>query len=67
MGRGDELETGSLPEIWARIRGTGPLKQVVVVRDNRYVYAQEPGASEFELRYGWNSATGIWPGHRRFG
>jgi hypothetical protein len=55
--QGDELETGSLPEIWARIRGTGPLKQVVVVRDNRYVYAQEPGASEFELHYRDESLT----------
>jgi hypothetical protein len=51
LQQGDELETGSLPEVWAKIRGTGPLKQVVVVRDNRYLYAHEPSGNEFELRF----------------
>jgi hypothetical protein len=49
--QGDELRTGSVPELWAKIRGTGPLKQVVVVRDNNYVYAHEPEGSEFELSF----------------
>jgi hypothetical protein len=49
--QGDELKTSSLPEVWARIRGTGPLKQVVVVRDNRYVYSHEPEGSEYELSF----------------
>jgi len=49
--QGDELKTASLPEIWASIRGTGPLKQVVVVRDNQYVYSHEPEGSDFELRF----------------
>jgi hypothetical protein len=49
--QGDELTTGALPEIWANIRGTGPLKQVVVVRDNRYVYSHEPEGSDFQLRF----------------
>ena len=49
--QGDELKTASVPEVWAMIRGTGPLKQVVVVRDNQYVYSREPEGSEFELRF----------------
>jgi hypothetical protein len=32
-------------------RGAGPLKQVVVVRDNNYVYAHEVEGSEFELSF----------------
>jgi hypothetical protein len=49
--QGDEFETDSVPEVWAKIRGTGPLKEVVVVRDNRYVYSHEPQGSEFELSF----------------
>jgi hypothetical protein len=49
--QGDELKTASVPEVWAKIRGAGPLKEVVVVRDNRYIYSREPEGSEFEFRF----------------
>ena len=49
--QGDEFATASPPELWANIRGAGPLKQVVVVRDNQYIYSREPAGSEFELRF----------------
>ncbi len=49
--QGDAFETSSLPEIVATIHGTGPLKQVVVIRDNKYVYSQEPEGSTYELRF----------------
>ena len=45
-----------MPELTARIAGTGPLKKVVVVRDNEYVYSQEPAAEAFDLRYRDTSA-----------
>jgi hypothetical protein len=55
--QGDELETASLPEIWAKIRGTGPIEQVAVVRDNQYVYTHSPDASEFDLSFRDQSLT----------
>jgi hypothetical protein len=53
--QGDAFKTSSLPELTATITGTGPLKKVVVVRDNQYVYSQEPGGETFNLRYRENS------------
>ena len=49
--QGDEAPSSALPEISAHIVGTGPLKQVVVVRDNRYIYSQTPAGAAFDLRY----------------
>jgi hypothetical protein len=57
--QGDELTTSSLPELHVNIQGTDPLKQVVVVRDNRYVYSQEPVSSDLEFRY---REQGLTPG-----
>jgi hypothetical protein len=49
--QGDEAQSRTLPEISATIIGTGPLDKVVIVRDNQYIYAQEPQGDRFELRY----------------
>jgi hypothetical protein len=57
--QGDAFRATALPEIVAEIRGTAPLKQVVVVRDNRYVYSQEPQGDTFQLRY---RETDLTPG-----
>jgi hypothetical protein len=54
--QGDIAAGQSLPELTARIAGTGPLKKVVVVRDNEYVYSQEPAGDTFDLRYRDNAA-----------
>jgi hypothetical protein len=53
--QGDSLEASALPELTARIVGTGPLKKVVVVRDNQYIYSQEPEGNAFNLRFKENS------------
>jgi hypothetical protein len=53
--QGDIFEAGGLPELSAKIIGTGPLKKVVVVRDNQYIYSQEPEGSTFDLRYKENA------------
>jgi len=49
--QGDEARSRSLPEISATVQGTGPLAKVGIVRDNQYIYAQEPQGDRFELRY----------------
>jgi hypothetical protein len=53
--QGDIGSAAGMPELTARIAGTGPLKKVVVVRDNEYVYSQEPQGESFDLRYRDNS------------
>jgi hypothetical protein len=44
-----------MPELTARINGTAPLKRVVIVRDNEYIYTNEPTGDTFDLRYRENS------------
>jgi hypothetical protein len=53
--QGDIFEASGLPELTANITGTGPLKKVVVVRDNEYIYTKEPEGSTFQLRFKENS------------
>jgi hypothetical protein len=53
--QGDALSATALPEIYAKIVGTAPLKKVVLIRDNQYLYSQEPQGDTFELRYRENS------------
>ncbi|MGH9667159.1 MAG: hypothetical protein ACRD9L_22270 [Bryobacteraceae bacterium] len=55
--QGDELQSSSLPELYAKIEAAGPLKRVVLVRDNQYIYSQEPKGDVFELHYRENSLT----------
>lgn len=52
-----DIVTGSssAPELTAKITGTGPLKRVVVVRDNEYIYTNDPAGESFELRYRENA------------
>lgn len=49
--QGDVSSAPGLPEITAKIVGTGPLAKVVVVRNNKYIYSQEPKGETFDLRY----------------
>jgi hypothetical protein len=55
--QGDELMSERLPEIKAHIVGAGPLKTVVVVRDNQYIYSTEPQGDTFDLTYSERSLT----------
>jgi len=49
--QGDITSGSGQPDITANIQGTGPLKQVVVIRDNRYVFTAEPAGETYTLRY----------------
>ncbi len=55
--QGDILHAESLPEIAARIIGTAPLKEVVVIRDNEYVYTTRPEEDNFLLSFRETSLT----------
>jgi hypothetical protein len=48
---GDAFETNKRPTIDIHIVGTGPVAKVHVLRDNKYVYANEPNGAEVTLRY----------------
>ena len=49
--QGDEVTASSLPELRAHIQGAGPLKTVVIVRDNHYIYSIQPKGTTFDLTY----------------
>jgi hypothetical protein len=55
--QGDELTSGSMPELRAHVVAAGPLKNVVVVRDNQYIYSTEPQGDTFDLTYTERSLT----------
>ncbi|MCC6393910.1 MAG: hypothetical protein IT167_25150 [Bryobacterales bacterium] len=49
--QGDIVPSQSLPELTAKIVGTGPIKHVVVVRDNEVIYSREPAGETYDLRF----------------
>ncbi|MEO7649421.1 MAG: DUF3604 domain-containing protein, partial [Bryobacteraceae bacterium] len=55
--QGDDIVSSSLPELSAKIVGTGALSRVVIVRDNEYIYSQQPQGETFDLKYRENSLT----------
>jgi hypothetical protein len=46
-----------MPEIRAHIEAAGPLKTVVIVRDNQYIYSINPHGVTFDLNYREQSLT----------
>ncbi|MBM3814335.1 MAG: hypothetical protein FJW20_22150 [Acidimicrobiia bacterium] len=55
--QGDVVKIGALPELTATITATAPLKKVVVVRDNQYIFSAEPNGETYTLRYRENQLT----------
>jgi len=49
--QGDEFTTATVPEVRAHIQGAGPLKTVVIVRDNQYIYTIQPKGNTFDLSF----------------
>lgn len=49
--QGDVARSQGLPELTAKIIGSAPIKHVVVVRDNKVIYSQEPKGESYELRF----------------
>jgi hypothetical protein len=48
---GDEFTASEKPKLRARLIGTAPFKEVVVVKDDQYVYAAAPNEAEFEFEW----------------
>jgi hypothetical protein len=61
--QGDILKAGAPPQISARIVGTAPLKEVVVIRDNEYVYSARPGEETYLLSF---RETSLAPGEHYY-
>jgi hypothetical protein len=52
---GDLFSTGQAPVFQVRLVGTAPLAKVVIVRDNEYVYSQEPKTAE--VKFTWRDSS----------
>ncbi|GIW78765.1 MAG: hypothetical protein KatS3mg105_0572 [Gemmatales bacterium] len=48
---GDEFETDKRPALDIHVIGTQPIKEVHVIRNNKYVYTAKPKKSEVKLHY----------------
>jgi hypothetical protein len=62
--QGDIASASGVPEITAKIGGTGPLKTVAIIRDNQYVYSQEPTGEAVDFRY--RETTALAPGEHYY-
>ncbi len=49
--QGDELAATAIPTVTAAIRGTSNIKEVAVVRDNRYVHTREGDGERMEFDF----------------
>ncbi len=52
---GDVFTTASLPRITVRIIGTGPIRQVDLIKNNTFLLTRSPGTSEYSFQYVDNS------------
>ena len=48
---GEAFETNEIPRLEAAVIGTGPIRQVDVIKDNRIVYTLKPGVDELSFTY----------------
>jgi hypothetical protein len=56
---GDEFTAGTSPSFQVKLTGTAPFAKVVIVKDNQYVYSQEP--KKAEVSFTWRD-TAAKPG-----
>ena len=52
---GDEFTTSSPPELRVKLAGTRPFAKVQIVKDNKYVYSQEPKTATVDFTWKDNS------------
>jgi hypothetical protein len=48
---GESFNAQQAPRLWARIRGTGPIKKLEVIRNNQYIHTQSGSGATLELNY----------------
>ncbi|HEY2931522.1 MAG TPA: DUF3604 domain-containing protein [Acidobacteriota bacterium] len=48
---GDEVTLAAPPRLAVKVLGTGPIRQVDIVRNNKFVYTAKPGKREAEISY----------------
>ncbi|HEV2445128.1 MAG TPA: hypothetical protein VGS58_04370, partial [Candidatus Sulfopaludibacter sp.] len=48
---GDSIETAAAPVFHVKVRGTGPIESVEVIKDGKFVYRTEPHANTAEFDY----------------
>ncbi|NOX57097.1 MAG: hypothetical protein GXP27_22230 [Planctomycetes bacterium] len=60
---GEEVRTGEPPTFQITVRGTAPLKQVQIVKNNRFVYTTQPNGAQCTFRY---TDTELAPGQSAY-
>ncbi len=48
---GDEITTSEAPEIRIAVRGTAPIDNIQIIKDNQYLYSRRPGTRNVALAY----------------
>ena len=48
---GDAVTTDRIPELQVNVRGTGPIDNIQIIRNNAYVYTLEPGEREVAFTF----------------
>lgn len=48
---GDETATSEAPEIRIAVRGTAPIDNIQIIKNNRYIYSHRPGTRDVSLAY----------------
>ena len=54
---GDSFSTGAKPAFQVRMTGTGPFREVVIVKDNKYVYTASPKSANVSFTWQDTSPT----------
>ena len=48
---GDSITTSTTPEVRVQVRGTGPIHNIQIIKNNQYVYTARPGVREVSFTF----------------
>ena len=48
---GDSMRTSEKPQVQVAVRGTGPIHEIQIIKDNTYVYSARPGVREVSFAF----------------
>ena len=48
---GDMTRTSQKPQVQVAVRGTGPIHEIQIIKDNTYVYSAKPGVREVSFAF----------------
>ena len=54
---GDSTRTRQKPQVQIAVRGTGPIHEIQIIKDNTYLYSARPGVREVSFAFRDADAT----------